>query len=311
MADAATPPASTALSVPTAMGDLKAVVCNPVRQPDRDRPLPGVVLVDGAGPGTADGWGRWPEVVAGCGAVVLAHDKPGCGGSPGDWYGQTLEDRAAETLAAVELLRAQPGVDRDRVGLLGISQGGWVAFLAASLAPGKISQLVSVSGPGVTPFEQERYRIACATGCDAEALAWVDERTQRILAGQDPESIIEAQRAYAGRPWFTAACEYYDDPAFLRFAIRIAGFDPAAILPQVRCRVFAAFGGADTSVPVAASVVAVSQHLPASPRHALAVFPDGDHNLFLDEPDDAGPRGRKLAPGFLPMLEEWLSVRKG
>jgi pimeloyl-ACP methyl ester carboxylesterase len=142
--------------VATAAGELRALI----HQPDRAYPLPGVVLVDGAGEGTADGWDLWSTAIADCGAVVLAHDKPGCGESPGDWREQTFADRAAETLAAAEVLRGQPGVDRRRVGLLGISQGGWVAYLAASLAPERISQIVSVSGPGVSPVEQERYRIA-------------------------------------------------------------------------------------------------------------------------------------------------------
>jgi|HubBroStandDraft_1064217.scaffolds.fasta_scaffold174650_1 pimeloyl-ACP methyl ester carboxylesterase len=291
-------------SVATAAGELRALVHNP----GRDGLLPGVVLVDGSGEGTADGWGQWPAAIAGCGAVVLAHDKPGCGGSPGDWREQTLQDRAIETLAAAEVLRAQPGVDRGRVGLLGISQGGWVAYLAASLEPERISQLVNVSGPGVSPVEQERFRIACATGDDAEALAWVDERMRRIGAGEDPASIIAAQRAYADRPWFAATSEHYDDPGFLGFVARNLGFDPATVLPEIRCRVFAAFGGADTSVPVARSAAILSQLLPANPRHALAIFPGGDHNLFVTERDENTPLGSQLAPGFMPMLDAWLNA---
>ncbi len=291
-------------SVATAAGDLRALV----HHPDGDHPLPGVVLVDGAGDGTADGWGRWPAAIADCGAVVLAHDKPGCGDSPGDWREQTLQDRAVETLAAVEVLREQPGVDRGRVGLLGISQGGWISYLAASLAPDRISQLVSVSGPGVSPFEQERFRIGCATGGDAEALAWVDERARRISAGEDPVSIISAQRAYADRPWFAATSEHYDDPGFLSFVSRNVSFDPAAVLPKVRCRVFAAFGGADTSVPVTRSAAILSQLLPANPRHALAIFPGGDHNLFITERDENTPLASQLAPGFMAMLDSWLNT---
>ncbi len=131
-------------SVPTAMGELRALV----RCPDEDgASLPGVVLVDGAGEGTAEDWGEYPERLVSFGAVVLSHDKPGGGGSPGDWREQTLEDLAGETLAAVEVLRAQPSVDASCVSLLGVSQGGWVSLIAASLAPEAISRVVTVSGP--------------------------------------------------------------------------------------------------------------------------------------------------------------------
>jgi pimeloyl-ACP methyl ester carboxylesterase len=291
-------------SVPTDAGELRAIVY----RPDCDGPVPGVVLVDGAGEGTADGWDRWPRAIAELGAVVLAHDKPGCGGSPGDWREQSFQDRGRETLAAVDVLRRDPGVDPARVGLLGISQGGWISYIAASLAPEVISQLVSVSGPGVSVVEQERYRIECAVNGDPDAMAWVDERTQRLLAGEDPESIISTQLTHADRPWFAAACDYYDEPEVLGMAARCYDFDPASVLPAIRCRVFAAFGGADTSVPVGRSAAILSSLLPPDPLHALAVFPGADHNLFIAEPDPNVDLADQLAPGFMHMLDAWLKA---
>lgn len=291
-------------SVTTEAGELRAIIY----RPDGDGPVPGVVLVDGAGEGTADGWDRWPTAIADLGAVVLAHDKPGCGGSPGDWRKQSFEDRARETLAAVDLLRHDPDVDPARVGLLGISQGGWISYIAASHAPQVINQLVSVSGPGVSAAEQERYRIECAVNSDPEAMAWVDERTQRLLAGEAPDSIISAQLTHADRPWFSAACDYYDQPEVLALAARVYNFDPASVLPAIRCRVFAAFGGADTSVPAGRSAAILSSLLPSDPQHALAVYPGADHNLFVTEPDPAVPLADQLAPGFMQMLAAWLKA---
>jgi hypothetical protein len=290
--------------VPAAAGELRAVVSFPEAAGD----LPGVVLVDGSGDGTTDGWGGWIEAIADCGAVVLAHDKPGSGDSPGDWRDQGIADRARESLAAVEVLRGQPGVDSRRVGLLGISQGGWVSYLAGSMAPGAISQVVAISGPGVSVAEQERFRIAAEVDADAEALAWVDERTRLLLAGDDHASILAAQRGYADRPWFEAACGIYDVPELLPFATRILGFDPAPALPAIRCPVFAAFGGADTTVPVSRSVAVISELLPADPRHAIAVFPGADHNLFVTERDPAVPLAGQIAPGFFAMLTAWLAA---
>jgi uncharacterized protein len=290
------------MTIRASMGDLRALVRYP---DDVDDLVPGLVLVDGAGEGTANGWGQRPAVLAGFGVVVLSHDKPGCGGSPGDWREQTLEDRAQETLAAVEALGRQPGVDPERIGLLGVSQGGWVSLIAASLAPEAIRHLVCVSGPGVSVIEQERYRLGCSVDDDPEAMAWVDERARRIIAGEDPDSIIADQQAYADRPWYAAATLAYGDPAFLRFGQRIIGFDPATVLPSVRCPVFAAFGGEDESVPVPASVARFLSLLPESPEHALAVFPGADHGLYITD-DDTLPLADRLAPGFLPMLQAWL-----
>lgn len=299
----------------TADGELHALIHRPDADatgslaPTADGLRPGIVLVDGSGPGTADGWGRWPGAIAECGAVVLSHDKPGCGGSPGDWRAQDLADRAAESLAALELLRGQRGVDPERVGLLGISQGGWVCQQAAADGGAAVAFIVSISGPGVSPLQQERYRISRAVDHDAEAMAWVDERSKRLLAGDAPERILADQLKYADRPWFTAATEFaYETTDLLAFANRLAGFDPAHVLPKVRCPVFAAFGGADDMVPVPSSVEVFAQRLPHDPRHALVVYPRADHNLFIEEPDPRVPLAKQLPAGFFPMLADWLAT---
>ena len=206
------------------------------------------------------------------------------------------------------MLRKQPGVDPGRLGFLGISQGGWVSYLAACMDPQAVSQVVAISGPGVSVAEQERYRLALAVDGDDEALAWVDERARRLIAGEDPASILADQRARASRPWYRQACDIYDIPELLPFLARNLAFDPATVLPDVRCPVFAAFGGADTLVPVPRSVAVLSKLLPSNPRHALAVFPAADHNLFTAEPDHTILLSEPLAPGFLPMLTSWFSA---
>ncbi len=294
----------TTTCVRTEAGELRALV----RRPDgADRPLPGVVLVDGALDGTADGWGEWPSAVAGCGAVVLSHDKPGCGGSPGDWRDQDFADRARESLAAVEVLRAVPGVDPARVGLLGISQGGWITQLAAAMAPRAVRQIVAVSA-GVAVAEQERHRLALAVRDDREAMAWVDERARRLLGGEDPAAVLARQLGYADRPWYASVSEAFDSPADLAFLARVLDFDPTDALRRLRCPVFAAFGGDDVYVPVAPGVALLNAELAGDPRHALAVFPGADHNLRMTGSDPSAALADRLAPGFLPMLTRWLAL---
>jgi hypothetical protein len=300
-------------TVPTAFGDLRAGIW----VPEQSAPLPGLVVVDGSGDGAFDDFGAWPARLAACGAAVLVHDKPGCGGSPGHWTRQTIDDRARETLAAVGVLRGHRAVAGRPVGLLGISQGGWVSLLAA--ATGDVDFVVSLSGPGVGPAAQERTRIERelraegVSGPDLdEGLGWVDERTRRLLAGEPAADVIAYQRRFASRPWFTIVTRYFDDPATMTFLAGILGFDPVRVMPDVRCPVLALFGAADPLVPVPDSVVAFATHLrplPGDP-HGIAVFPGADHGLFTGEPDPARPRADQLAAGFLPMLTGFLAARQ-
>ncbi len=69
---------------------------------------------------------------AGAGFAFLAYDRPGSGESTGDWRAMTLQDRADEVAAAMDVLVTRPEVDPQHIWLLGGSQGGWVAPLVAT-----------------------------------------------------------------------------------------------------------------------------------------------------------------------------------
>lgn len=298
--------------VPTAVGDLGAVVRVPVLD---GPPLPGVVLVDGSGDGARSDWGGWPEWIADAGAVVLRHDKPGCGGSPGDWRDQTLRDRAEESLAALRVLRTHPAAAGRPAGLYGVSQGGWVALLAAALQPDAVDFVVCHSGPGTTPAKQERERIEAAlrdAGIDApvlaEAMRWVDDRTHRLLRGEPASSVLDAQTRFRDRSWYGAVTQSYDTVGDLRFLAGVLDFDPTVAMREVRCPVLALFGGADRFVPAQESLRAFAEHLPARPAgHGFAVFPGADHGLFVADPDPDVPRRAQLAPAYLPTLTDFLA----
>jgi uncharacterized protein len=299
--------------VPTADGDLRACVW---AEEDGHGPRPGVVLVDGSGDGACDDWGEWPQRFVDCGAVVLGHDKPGCGTSPGDWTTQSFVDRARESLAALQVLRRHPSVAGEPVGLVGFSQGGWVGLLAASLSPDLVDFVVAVSGPGVGPAEQDRYRIerelrsrGASEEDVREALSWIDERAGRLLGGEGVATVLADQQRFADRSWYEGATQYFDNPFALGFLARNLDFDPVPVLEHVRCPVLALFGGDDTLVPVYASTVSYARHLPATLRgqNGIAVFPGADHGLFTGDPKPDIARTEQLAPGFLPMLADFLA----
>ena len=297
--------------VPTDLGELHAVI----RIADADRPLPGVVLVDGSGDGARDEWGGWPEWIADAGAVVLRHDKPGCGGSPGHWTAQSIDDRARESLAALDVLRRHPAVAGQPVGFYGVSQGGWVALLAAATSD-EVGFVISHSGPGVSPAVQERGRLETelrVLGLESadldEAMGWVDERAERLRRGEPVESILARQAELSDRGWHSTVAFAYDDPAKLAFIGRILDFDPVSVLRSVTCPTLAMFGGGDTQVDAWESAELFARHLPRSVANGLVVFPHADHGLFIAERHPDVARKTQLAPGYLAILESFLAAQ--
>jgi uncharacterized protein len=281
------------------------------RRPEGDGPFPAVGFVDGSGPAERDSFSEEAEALARAGFASLCWDKPGCGGSGGDWRAQSLQDRASEALAAVACLAAQDGVDPDRVALLGGSQGGWVGPLAASRSPA-VAAVISLSGPGVSPYAQEAYRVEhmlrAAGAPDAqvtEALAFFHRRAGRLRRGDDLEAVLAEQLSHRDAPWYEVLG---DDGVVehLGFMARIYDYDPVPVLERVRCPVLAIWGQRDLYVPVAASAEAFAAALGRGGNGSfrLEVVPGADHGLRLP-PGDGAERGPRI-PDLMDMVIGWL-----
>ncbi|MFF3640885.1 alpha/beta hydrolase family protein [Streptomyces sp. NPDC002564] len=136
-----------------------------------------VVYVHGDGPVDAthdDGYRPLWEANAKAGYASLSWNKPGVAGAPGDWLGQSMDDRAEEAAAAIAWARARPDVDGDRIGLWGASQAGWV--LPKIAAKTSVSFVVAVS-PAVNWLRQGRYNLLAELRADGASAARVKAET--------------------------------------------------------------------------------------------------------------------------------------
>jgi len=126
--------------------------------PEGDGPFPAAVVIHGSGTSHREnGWYlTLTKHLQDNGIVVLLPDKRGSEKSEGDWRTSSFEDLATDTLAAIEYLREQETVPISGVGVIGMSQGGWIAPLVASQED-ELLFLVSMVGAMVTPREQLLY----------------------------------------------------------------------------------------------------------------------------------------------------------
>lgn len=119
-----------------------------------DEPAPAVVFLHGAGTGTYDvAFTKQAHALAAAGVVAMVPDKRL------DTYTTRHRDyvaMASDYQRSVDLLRDRPGVDPDRVGIYGESEGAWVAPVMAAEDP-RIAFVVLVSAPVVPPREQAAF----------------------------------------------------------------------------------------------------------------------------------------------------------
>lgn len=153
-------------------------------RPKGDGPFPGVVLVHGGG---GKAFREWAQHWAERGYAALAMDLAGHGpdgrlpdGGPEqgddtkfrDFDNTTLRDMwtyhaVAAVLRGHSLLAAQPGVDRDRIGVTGISWGGYLTCIVAGI-DSRLKGAVPVYGCGFL----------------AENSVWREPRFEPMSAGQ-------------------------------------------------------------------------------------------------------------------------------
>ncbi|WP_371632562.1 alpha/beta hydrolase [Streptomyces sp. NBC_01259] len=281
---------------------------------DAEPAVAGVVLVGGSGPTDRDNGTYFLPIqrhLVEAGFAVLSYDKRGVGQSSGDWRAATMDDLAADAVAALNFLRGQPEVRPQTVGLFGHSEGGWVA-LRASAGRGDVPWVVTNSCPGVSPVEQERNALSnhlkgLHGDGHPEVRSTLNLYDQLAEAGRRDADFSTAQKLVdnAGAP---PGLAYYwgdvDERLWL-FLKRKQDHDPTPDLLQLRCPHLALFGGADTTVPVADSIrifTAAACHSARLHRATLTVevLPGGDHRLQAEG-------SAALVPGYLDKVSQWLA----
>jgi pimeloyl-ACP methyl ester carboxylesterase len=312
--------------------------------PPVDGPHPAVVLITGSGPQNRDEelygfkiFGVIADHFTRRGIAVLRYDDRGVGGSTGDVDQATSKDFAQDVVAAVELLQTRHDINGSQIGLVGHSEGGIVAPLAA-VEFEDVSFIILMAGPGLpghqalqsqlelmAPTEglseaemaerrevQERAFEAARTGEGFEDLE-ADLRQQILkslerLPEEERQAITDMDQLVEARvqlslqalqtPWFTFFLDY----------------DPAATLERVTVPVLAVFGGQDLQVPAEVHRPAIKQALDIAGNQDVTsvTLPRANH-LFQEaesgSPGEYATLDKEFVPGFLDLMTKWILDR--
>jgi hypothetical protein len=83
------------------------------------------------------------------GIAVLRYDDRGVAKSTGNYSAATTEDFAGDALSAVEYLKSRKEINHKQIGIIGHSEGGMVAPIAATNS-NDVAFIVLLAGPGVS-----------------------------------------------------------------------------------------------------------------------------------------------------------------
>lgn len=305
--------------------------------PRTTKPVPAVVLITGSGPQDRNEalLGHKPFLVLADhltrrGIAVLRVDDRGVGGSTGNVNNSTTDDFAGDVLAGVEYLKTRKEINPKQIGLIGHSEGGVVAPIAASRST-DIAFIVLMAGTGL-PGEEILYLqgalIAKANGA-TDAAVESNRRIQQIMfralkeekddaavrqrikddfakmvanssngqtsASLGTDAAIDAQMKRVLTTWFRYFLTY----------------DPRPALTKVKVPVLAINGELDLQVPADANLAAIEKALKAGGNkdHTMIKLPRLNHLFQTSQTGSPAEYARideTIAPVALQTISDWI-----
>jgi dienelactone hydrolase len=172
--------------------------------------LPAVVALHSASAATREAsfYRHLSEALPTMGIAVLLYDRRGTGESSGSVDDIDFGTLANDAIAGQRALANTPRIDPKKIGFRGLSQGGWLAVLAATHSD-DTAFAISISAPLVSPEQQMQFamtNLMMIRGYSKSDIAQMLETRKAwtgYLRGTDSREVaLSALRNAERKPWF-------------------------------------------------------------------------------------------------------------
>jgi pimeloyl-ACP methyl ester carboxylesterase len=281
---------------------------------------PAIILVHGSGAENREYMLPWGRFLIRRGMAALGYDKRGVGESTGDWNTASFDDLAGDVVAAFEYLKTRSDIDGAQIGVLGVSQAGWIMPLAAVRAK-DMAFLISISGAGVPAAETT-----------------IDQaRNEMTMTGMPPQAVdqivgllkLQYEFARTGKGWdeYTAARERIvakmgpapdtipgtPDHPYWQVIRRSYFYDPVPTLRRLETPTLALWGELDNNILADKNKAAWEAALKASGTrdYTLKILAKANHAQFEAKVGSNAEMKslQRLVPDYFTTIQDWLAKR--
>jgi pimeloyl-ACP methyl ester carboxylesterase len=281
-----------------------AAAATPVR-------LPAVVLIAGSGPVDRDEtvagipvFAQLANALADAGFAVVRFDKRGIGQTGGRAESATTSDYADDVGAIVKYLEKRKDIDKERIFLVGHSEGAGIGLLATRRT-GRVRGLVLIAGVGTKGadlvLEQQKHILDASQLSEADKTAKIELQKKiqaAVLSGKGLDDIPAELRKQAESPWFAS---------FL-------SFDPAPLVAKLDQPILVIQGALDTQVPPhhAEKLGAMANARKDAPKTEVVVVPGINHLLVPAKTGEVAEyptlTDRTISPEITKKIADWLKA---
>jgi pimeloyl-ACP methyl ester carboxylesterase len=217
-----------------------------ITRPENIAKPPVVILVSGSGPQDRDETvfgipvlGQVAGRLSDAGFFVVRYDKRGVGQSGGRIETTSIDAYADDVRGVVTWIRKRKDVDRDRIALVGHSEGGAVALLVGSQMRGDVRALGLIAAPGQSGRDitlmQQRRALDKLKEPEASKLAKAELQVKimdAVVTGSGWETVPPELRRQSDTPWFKSWLQ----------------FNPAEVMRRTNQPILIVQGSLDTQV---------------------------------------------------------------
>ncbi len=286
--------------------------------------VPIAVLVHGSEDSSARETYSMQRLLPARGVGVYVYDKRGTGASGGT-YTQDFELLAADAVEAMRDARRLAGRRARRVGYLGTSQGGWVAPLAARMAP--VDFVIVAYGLAVSVIDEDNeaialeMRLAGHSAADIAKALEVAAAAHTIFESAFTEGFaaFDAVRArYRDQPWYPDLhgnfTHFFLDKTEAQLRELAPKFDwhtpfrydPMPTLRALDVPQLWVLGEDDLDAPSAETARRIGGLIDAGRPVSLALFPGAEHGLTEYQRAADGSRvSTRYAAGYFDILRDF------
>lgn len=289
-------------------------------KPVNVNPFPVVIVLHSASFGTHDKpiYNHLAKTLNEIGVGVFIYDRRGSGESGGSFSGASLEDLAKDGVAALNTLKARSDVIKSKVGLYGVSQGGWIAPIVYNFAKEEVAFMILVSSCGATPADQMDYTAKTTLlqkGFDKKTIntalhlrSVINNYYRGIISYDSASRIVENFR---NTPWFKYSWlplnqngKLPDRPKESKW-YKEMDFSPGQYFGNIKIPIMLIYGSHDAYVPIDLSIAVWKKALKNANNSDYRIYrvKRSGHLMIIDE--DRSPQTEVISNDYTQYLKSW------
>jgi len=259
------------------------------------------------------------------GIAVLRVDDRSVGGSSGDFAHSTTGDFADDALEGIKYLRTRKEINPEMIGLVGHSEGGMIAPIAASRSE-LVDFIVLMAGPGSNLGDNVNYQRSYAakkSGASDEyvkAQEKVMKEINSICCKDIPEDSVKAaiRKMYAGMDeqtkstlnWSTERLDGTASQLLSKWWRYGMQYDPESTIKSLHCPVLALLGEKDQQIPVSLNLKELERAtIKGNGKNKVVVMPGLNHLFQTCTTGDETEYSKieeTMSPAVMDLIDKWI-----